>query len=496
MALPRSIGKYEILDALGAGGMGTVYRGFDPTLERMVAIKIVHLERVADIAPQDLAERFRNEARAVARLSHPGIVTIFDYDDQDPVGAYIAMEYVRGCGLDAYVQQRERLHLEDAVSAVQQTLGALAYAHRQGVIHRDIKPSNLLITREGLVKITDFGIAKISARAQTQTGMLVGTPQYMAPEQYMGGVIDQRCDVHAAGAVLHELLTGAPPYTGTAAQVMYQVCYETPKPVSAADATIPKVFDAIVAQALAKRAADRFASAEHFQQALTAAWQSQSPKPLAAALSPGARAIAAAVSRQPATPPPLALTPAPRASPPPAPSAPERAAPPAAAAPPARPATGGRPAAGNLTREQLAEVESQLMPLLGPVTPILVRDAAATTATKQELYQLLATHLHSPEERRRFLLGGEHAPAGAATRPGAADLHADSGLIAGRPLTPEATQRAGQLLARYLGPVAAFVTRQAAQAAADEAQLYSLLAEKVHDAGERERFLSEAKRPH
>ena len=193
MAIPRTVGKYDIVDALATGGMGTVYRAFDPTLERMVALKIVRLDRDHDVTPEELAARFRNEARAVARLNHPAIVTIFDYDDQDPAGAYIAMEYINGCALDEYVKQRPELHLEDAVSAMQQVLGGLAYAHRQGVVHRDVKPSNLLVTRDGLVKITDFGIAKLGPRTQTQSGLIVGTPQYMAPEQYMGGVVDHRC---------------------------------------------------------------------------------------------------------------------------------------------------------------------------------------------------------------------------------------------------------------------------------------------------------------
>src|SRR5581483_4159675 len=136
----------------------------------MIALKIVYLDQIRDVPQIELAARFRNEARAIARLNHPAIVTIFDYDDQDPTGAYIAMEYVHGCALDQYVKQRPDLHLEDAVSAMQQVLGGLAYAHRQGVVHRDIKPSNLLVTREGQVKITDFGIAKIGSRTRTQDG--------------------------------------------------------------------------------------------------------------------------------------------------------------------------------------------------------------------------------------------------------------------------------------------------------------------------------------
>jgi serine/threonine-protein kinase len=314
MTVPRIVGKYEIVDAIGVGGMGTVYRAFDPTLERMVALKIVHLDRVHDVAPEQLRERFRNEARAVARLNYPAIVTIFDYDDQDPFGAYIAMEYVQGCALDEYVKQRPELHLEDAISAMQQVLGGLAYAHGKDVVHRDVKPSNLLVTRDGLVKITDFGIARIGPRVTTQSGLLVGTPQYMAPEQYMGGVVDHRCDIHAAGAVLYELLTGSPPFTGSSSEVMYKVCHEVPKPMSSVAASVPKVFDAIVAKALEKLPANRYASALDFQQALRASWQVISPKPPSSTLSHRARLIATAIHRQP-VPAQHAVAPAPPQAP-------------------------------------------------------------------------------------------------------------------------------------------------------------------------------------
>ena len=532
MAIPRSVGKYEVVDAIGAGGMGTVYRAFDPTLERMVALKIVHLDRLHEVDPGQLRERFRNEARAVARLNHPAIVTIFDYDDQDPVGAYIAMEYVQGCALDEYVRQRPELHLEDAVSAMQQVLAGLAYAHGKDVVHRDIKPSNLLVTRDGLVKITDFGIARIGPRNTTQTGMLVGTPQYMAPEQYMGGLVDHRCDIHAAGAVLYELLTGAPPFTGTSAEVMYKVCHEVPKPMSSVNASIPAAFDAIVAKALEKQAVNRWASALEFQHALRTSWNEISEKPPSATLSMSARTIATAIHRQPAslvrpapapgTPraapglqsvpgpgplassqpaaPPAAATPAgatPAGAPKPSPpkAAPRPPATPPAPVSQATPATPGSLVAWS--REQLAEIERQLLPLVGPMARILVRDAAATTASRQELYQLLASHLDSDDERRRFLTaGGERVSTASGSKP--------AGRVSGgvrspggppKPLTPEATQYACQVLARYIGPIAAVVTRKAAQNATDEAQFFAAIAEKVADERERERLLRELQRP-
>jgi serine/threonine-protein kinase len=506
MVIPRTVGKYEIVDAIGTGGMGTVYRAFDPTLERMVALKIVHFDKVSEVTPEQLSERFRNEARAVARLNHPAIVTIFDYDDQDPFGAYIAMEYVQGCALDDYVKQRPELHLEDAISAMHQVLGGLAYAHGKNVVHRDIKPSNLLVTRDGLVKITDFGIAKITPQSTTQTGLMVGTPQYMAPEQYMGGGVDHRCDIYAAGAVLFELLTGSPPFTGTSAEVMYKVCHEVPKTMSSVDATIPAVFDAIVAKALEKVPANRYASAVDFQQALRAGWQVVSPKkPPSPTLSQSARLIATAIHSQPIAPAHVAPLPgSPRASPDlrpvpgPGPLAGPSSSPPPLRAPAAAGSSSGprtHSAPGSLaawSREQLAEVEQQLIPLVGPLAKILVRDAAATTASRQELYRLLASHLQSPDERRKFLLAGARIPTGPGSKPAGTVPHETliSGLVPARPLTPELTQRACQALARYVGPLATILTRKAAQNASDEAHLYSLLAEKLTEE-ERERFLSD-----
>jgi len=507
MAMPRTVGKYDVMDVVGTGGMGTVYRAFDRTLERVVALKIVQLERTHDVPKAELSARFRNEARAVARLNHPAIVSIFDYDDQDPAGAYIAMEYVDGCALDEYVTLRPELHLEDAVSAMQQVLAGLAYAHRQGVIHRDIKPSNILVARDGLVKITDFGIAKIGPRSQTQSGFIVGTPQFMAPEQFMGGIVDHRCDIHAAGAVLYTLLAGSPPFQGTAAEVMYRVCHEAPKPLAAVDPSIPSVFESIVAKALDKIPANRYASAGDFQDALRSCWKTVSSKPPSPTLSDRAQLIATAISRQLSAPPPAGSAPPPAASAEkPAIQGPARHTPSgdSGIAKGPRPASGSRaPAAGAdegslaaWSREQLAEIERQLMAIMGPMARILVREAAATTASKQELYRLLASHLKTAEERQRFLLFAESKPAVTGGRaPESANAVVYANLVR-RPLTPEAAQRASQLLARYLGPIAAIITRRAAQTATDEAHLYAMLAERVADSAERERFMTEAARQH
>ena len=515
----KSIGKYEIVDALGTGGMGTVFRAFDPTLERIVAVKLLQLD-IQDVNPAELSERFRNEARAVARLNHPSIVAIFDYDDQDPAGAYIAMEYVNGCALDEYVKQRSEMHLEDAISAMHQVLAGLDYAHRRDVVHRDIKPSNILVTRDGLVKITDFGIAKIGPRSHNQTGLLVGTPQYMAPEQYTGGHIDHRCDVHAAGVVLYELMTGAAPFSGSAAEIMHQVCYQRPRPLSTVNSEVPAGFDAVVAKALEKSPDDRYASAAAFDEALRSVWRSISQKPASPTLSQEARLITTTVRRVPvavrpvqppatvqldAPTPPRTTPSVPIADPLPDPGGAAGASP-ALTRPDAPPWTSPtsmppqltrpQPAAGQGTlaawsREQLAEVERQLTQIVGPMAKVLVRSAAANTASRQQLYALLADHLHTPDERRRFLAGESAALASAHM---AAPSAPPSGVPGGRSLTPDMLQRASQLLSRYIGPIASIVTKKAAQTAVDEPQLYSMLASKLSDPAEQQRFMHDAEK--
>jgi len=525
MVTLKSIGKYEIVDALGTGGMGTVYRAFDPTLERIVAVKLLQLD-TQEVSPAELSERFRNEARAVARLNHPAIVAIFDYDDQDPAGPYIAMEYVNGCALDEYVRQRTAPHLEDAISAMLQVLAGLEYAHRHDVVHRDIKPSNLLITRDGMVKITDFGIAKIGPRSQKQTGLMIGTPQYMAPEQYMGGHIDRHCDVHAAGVVLFELLTGQAPFSGSAAEVMHKVCYETPPAVSAANPKIPAAFDAVVARALEKKPENRYASASEFGDALRSNWNLISNQPASATLSQQARLITTTMRRVPVAVRPANPAPAPDpdatrgpAPPPLAVSGGQRVqgsrgpeskpvartvaeAPPVSSPSPAPPnstrpnstrpqSNTGQGTLAAWSREQLAEVERQLTQIVGPLAKVLMRSAASNTANRQQLYAMLAGHLHTPEERRRFLAG---EAAAAATGP-QKSVATTSGLRGGQPLTPEMLQRATQLMSRFVGPIASVLTKKAAQTAVDEPHLYSLLAGKLSDPAEQQRFLRDAERP-
>jgi serine/threonine-protein kinase len=282
MSQRERLGKYEIVEVLGRGAMGIVFKGFDPGIDRTVAIKTIRKELIEDDDRAGMAlARFRNEARAAGRLSHPGIVAVYDYGESDAV-SYIAMEYVQGNSLREYFNRGARFGEADIVSIMAQLLEALQHAHDAGVWHRDIKPANLIIMANGRLKIADFGIARIEASQLTQTGVVMGSPGYMAPEQYSGGTIDWRADLFACGVVMHQLLTGTRLYTGSAEQVAYRICHQEPPAPSAVDPGKGwERYDALLAQALAKNPDQRFASAAAFREAVLRAYAA----PVSAAVS-------------------------------------------------------------------------------------------------------------------------------------------------------------------------------------------------------------------
>jgi predicted Ser/Thr protein kinase len=282
MSTLHHLGKYEITEVLGQGAMGVVYKGFDPGIRRTVAIKTIRRELVeGERHAAAMLARFRNEAQAAGKLTHPGIVAVYDYGE-DAAVAYIAMEYVEGNSLREYIGRGTRFAERDAVSIMSQLLEALGHAHERRVWHRDIKPGNVIVMRNGKVKIADFGIARIEASELTQTGMMMGSPGYMAPEQYAAAQIDHRADLFAAGVVFYQLLTGAKPFVGTTEQVSYATCHAEPLRPSLADPGKGwERYDPVIAKALAKKPEDRFQSAEAFRAAILAAHDA----PAAAAVS-------------------------------------------------------------------------------------------------------------------------------------------------------------------------------------------------------------------
>jgi len=266
MNIPATIGKYKVQGVLGQGGMGTVYKAFDPQIQRTVAIKTV-LKSAMDAADLQYAlTRFRHEAQAVGRLNHSRIAAIYDYGEEIEI-AYIVMEIVTGKSLFQHMQSSVHFDLREIGEIVRQLLDGLGYAHAQGVIHRDIKPSNVLVTDEGRIKLTDFGIARLDTSKLTNVGEVMGSPGYMSPEQFLGTEVDARSDLYSVGIIAYELLTGKRPFTGSDAEVMRQVLNDRPANPSEHNPKISAQLDWALQKVLAKKRDDRFQSAKEFSDA-------------------------------------------------------------------------------------------------------------------------------------------------------------------------------------------------------------------------------------
>ncbi len=266
MNIPATIGKYKVQGVLGQGGMGTVYKAFDPAIQRTVAIKTVVKSAVDPADLQYALTRFRHEAQAVGRLNHSRIAAIYDYGEETDI-AYIVMEIVTGKSLFQYMQSSVHFDLKEIGEIVRQLLDGLGYAHAQGVIHRDIKPSNVLVTDEGRIKLTDFGIARLDTSKLTNVGEVMGSPGYMSPEQFLGTEVDARSDLYSVGIIAYELLSGKRPFTGSDAEVMRQVLNDRPVNPSEHNPKISAQLDAALQKVLAKKRDDRFQSAKEFSEA-------------------------------------------------------------------------------------------------------------------------------------------------------------------------------------------------------------------------------------
>ena len=270
----ETLGKYEIKRTLGRGAMGIVYEGWDPVIARRVAIKTVKLPDEADPETQEALARFRREAQAAGRLTHPNIVAVFDYGETNDV-AYIVMEYVDGPTLNTLLDKNERFALNNAVHVMLDVLAGLQFSHERGVVHRDIKPANVMLTSNGQAKIADFGIARVESSSMTQAGTLLGTPAYMSPEQFMGQVVDARTDIYSSGVLLYQLLTGERPFDGGMSAIMHKALNTEPPAPSQISVIAPPSFDAVVRRAMAKRPEDRFPSSAAFAEAIRTALASR-----------------------------------------------------------------------------------------------------------------------------------------------------------------------------------------------------------------------------
>jgi len=274
-----TLGRYQVEKELGKGAMGVVYLGRDPTIGRVVAIKTLAFSR--EFAPgelKEIKERFFREAETAGRLAHPNIVTIYDAGEDHDL-AYIAMELLKGKDLTSYINPGELLPLPTALSIIARVADALAYAHRNNVIHRDVKPANIMWEPDAdSVKVTDFGIARITDLSKTRTGMVLGTPSYMSPEQLSGKKVDGRSDLFSLGTTLYQLGCGSLPFQGDSmAQLMFRIANEPHPDVRTRNAALPACVAAIVNRALAKDPESRYQDGEQMAKALRLCLQSLSP---------------------------------------------------------------------------------------------------------------------------------------------------------------------------------------------------------------------------
>jgi serine/threonine-protein kinase len=291
-------GRYHLLERLGHGSTATTYLAEDRVLGRRVAVKVFRPEFLID--PRDQA-RFEREARAAAAVSHPNVVQVFDVG-QEGETRFLVMEWVDGTDLKHLIRQRAPLPAEEATRLVLDLLRGLAAIHRAGIVHRDVKPQNVLIDRLGRTKLTDFGIARTARDAgSTETGSVIGTAAYMAPEQATGQPVSPATDLYAAGVILYELLTGRLPFAGdNPIDVLYRHVHDTPTPPRRVNPAIPPALEAVVLRALAKNPGGRFHSSEAMAAALEAALASPQPLPKGAAIAPplGPRASGGSATRR------------------------------------------------------------------------------------------------------------------------------------------------------------------------------------------------------
>jgi len=342
-----------VLRLIGRGAMGVVYQAHDPVIDRQVAVKLVLADLLEADESADFQERFRREAQAAGRCVHPNIVTVFDFALHGAC-PYLAMEYVEGNSLAQFRTAGRALPPAQAASIVQQILAGLQAAHALGVVHRDIKPANVLLTDQGIVKITDFGVARLARSGMTQEGAIVGTLSYMSPEQCRGRPVDHRADLFSTACILHELLFAARPFPGaTEAEVMQRLLMEPP--VIPPAHTVSSALRQVVQRGLAKTPEGRFASASEMEAALREA--------LAAPADTDSTVV---MPR--AAPPPPAFDPA-----------------------------------------ALAEIERELAAYLGPIARALVQSAARRASTLEALRDLVARDIEKPAERERFLRGPTQA---------------------------------------------------------------------------------------
>jgi serine/threonine protein kinase len=444
--VPKQIGKYTIARALGKGAMGMVYEGFDPIIERKVAIKTILSEHLEAADMEEAIARFKREAQAGGRLQHPNIVAVYEYGN-DGDTAFMVTEYVDGEELKRILGSGRSFEIIEVFEIMKQLLTALDYSHKQGVVHRDIKPANLMVILPGpKVKVMDFGIARIATSNLTQVGTVVGTPTHMAPEQLMGIPADGRVDLWASGVILYELLTGVSPFLAeTPAAVMHNVMQMQPAAPSTIKAGVPPGFDGVVSRALAKKPDERFQTAREFQAAMLMALQG---KAVTATMT-----LRTQTMRSPEKVPVLAIAP-----------------------------------------DVLAQIEGSLSRHMGPLAKVLIRKTQAETTSLDAFFHLLAEQIPDAEEQKAFLAKvaelkkPKARPEGVKAAPAPAPPPKASAT--GKTFSPEVLAACERSLASHVGPLAKLLIKEAATQTSDLKEFYRKLADHIDSEEERRDFLA------
>ncbi|MEM9873075.1 MAG: serine/threonine-protein kinase [Pseudomonadota bacterium] len=428
------VGKYLIESTLGEGAMGVVYAGLDPDIQRPVAIKTIHAHLMQTPDRAELLERFAREARAAGRVLHPNLVTIFDFLLEDGM-PYLVMERVQSVTLKGHCTDAARLSLREIHDIARQMLAGLSAIHAAGIVHRDMKPANVMLTEDGTVKLTDFGIARLTSMDATSIGM-IGTPAYMAPEQMMGNAVDARADIYATGVMLYELLTGRKPYPGGGVEAMFQAIHNTTvTPPSALVPALPEALDAVVLRAMQIDPAARYADAREMQAALDAAITGADQNTMIEVTAP----------------------------------------------PGTDPSHGGSDTMLNrMSVDTLRRVERHLTTSMGPMGSVIARRVAATARNAQEMLDAVLQDIPDETERTALRRVIERA------------LH-DDGAVRTDALTDTTLAQLGKLLTPYLGPIAPVLVKRHAATAVSHADLASVLADMINNPPERQQFLTEAR---
>ncbi|ARU58824.1 type VI secretion system-associated serine/threonine protein kinase [Oleiphilus messinensis] len=472
------IGKYQIIETIGKGAMGAVYKGKDSIIDRIVAIKVIHPHLIEDGSGGDLLARFKHEAKAAARCSHQNIVTLFDFGINEHDIPYMVMEFIEGVDLRTLLRMGGAVSAQQAIEIITQVLSALAFAHDSGVVHRDIKPANIMVLDNGSVKVADFGVARLETSELTNAGDMVGTPSYMSPEALRGAIVDNRADLYSVAIVLLELLCGERPAAGLVDKETIMALLD--KAALGANRTL--AFFNVLESALQAKPERRYQSAKAFSDALCELAKqlgiSEVQRDDLAATVISTRRIMADQTQMGG-----------------------------------KSTRGGRTQPTGLTLEPnlLDVVEKSLATYIGPVSSILVKKRSSKSTSLDQLVQDLASHIPDETERNQFIasLKARYTRSGSGTggpASGASDL-SRVGDVSSMSTSVRGSSQTGQItladsrmneiseeLAFYLGPLATRVVKKVAKKARSEKEFIVQLADKIPDPNQRKLFLDKMSR--